>query len=110
MSTSRGGRNCPLYITEFGWATGGPGGKFTAPSATAQAQLIKTTYVSLWNARKKFNLQGAYYYAWRDLPPPVDYNHTVPVDYWGLHTGLLTEDTLPKPALAAIFAASQQMK
>jgi hypothetical protein len=107
---SVGARSWPLYITEFGWATGGPRGKYTAASEAAQAQLIKTTYVALWNARNKFRLQGTYYYDWRDLPPPIDYNHTVPVDYWGLHTGLIQVNTTAKPALTAIFDASQQMK
>jgi hypothetical protein len=104
-----GAKSWPLYITEFGWATGGPRSKYTVASDVQQANLIKSTYLALWGARRQFNLQGVYYYDWRDLPPPIDNNHTVPVDYWGLHTGLLQQDTEAKPALGAIFEASQLM-
>jgi hypothetical protein len=69
---------------------------------------VRTAYLTLWREREELGIQGITYYAWRDLPPPTDLPGSV--DYWGLHTGLLHEDTtLPKPALAALAQASQAM-
>jgi polysaccharide biosynthesis protein PslG len=96
----------PIYITEFGWATGGPRSKYTVSEAT-QARYVRTAYLTLWREREELGIQGITYYAWRDLPPPTDLPGSV--DYWGLHTGLLHEDTTPKPALAALAQASQAM-
>jgi hypothetical protein len=96
----------PIYITEFGWASGGPPSDQTVSEAQ-QADLVKRTYLRLWRNREELGFFGAFYYAWRDLPPPTDLVGSE--DYWGLHTGLLHEDTTPKPALAALGQAAAAM-
>jgi hypothetical protein len=48
----------------------------------------------LWKARKKLKLRGIVYYDWRDQPV-----YAGGKNFWGLHTGLLTINGKPKPAL-----------
>ena len=92
-----------VYVTEFGWATGGPPSGHTVDESK-QGRLIKSTYVKLAEQRKKLKIASVDYYAWRDAPPPTDFGGGP--DYWGLHTGLLRVDGTPKPALNAVLKAS----
>ena len=92
-----------VYVTEFGWATGGPPGEHTV-NESKQGRLIKNTYVKLAEQRKKLKIASVDYYAWRDVPPPTDFGGGP--DYWGLHTGLLRLDGTPKPALSQVLKAS----
>ena len=91
-----GGRRNALRITEFGWADHGPeshAGRYTSGSAR-QGPYIYQALRGLWKARKRLKLRGVVYYSWRDEPI-----YTGGKDFWGLHTGLLTINGTPKPAL-----------
>jgi hypothetical protein len=92
-----------VYVTEFGWATGGPPSGHTVDESK-QGRLVKNTYVKLVEQRKKLKIASVDYYAWRDVPPPTDFGGGP--DYWGLHTGLLRLNGTPKPALNAVLEAS----
>jgi polysaccharide biosynthesis protein PslG len=80
-----------VWITEFGWASGGPRNKLTV-SPARQATYLRKTYRLLAANRKRLRIAGAVWYSWRDVP-----GGTVWFDY----TGLFTADLTPKPAWGA---------
>jgi hypothetical protein len=86
------GDRSSLWITEFGWTTGGAKSRFTV-SEEGQANRISTTLFALAAERRALRLRGFVYFKWRDAPPYPD------SDPWPLHAGLLEDDGLPKPAL-----------
>jgi polysaccharide biosynthesis protein PslG len=93
-----GGSGEALRVTEFGWADRGPEvkkGRFTV-GAKKQAAYTSQAIQGLWKARFKLNLRGIVYYAWRD-----ESVYAGGKDFWGLHTGLLTLNGQPKPALTS---------
>jgi hypothetical protein len=88
---SRGGRSCAdsrprsrpaVWITELGWATGGPPSAFRVSEAR-QARLVERTLITLGARREGLGLRGVYFKlegltAYRDGR-----------DVFGLHTGLI---------------------
>jgi hypothetical protein len=88
----------PIWATEVGWSDTGPGGpQLVGPAG--QATQVGNLVRILVRDRRRLNLRGVVYYAWRDAPPYSD------KDFWGLHTGLLTLDGQPKPAYFALQAS-----
>ncbi|HEX6459553.1 MAG TPA: glycosyl hydrolase [Thermoleophilaceae bacterium] len=85
-----------IWITELGWADGGPSSSFTV-GAQGQARRVKAALTTLYNLRSQDRINGVVYFGWRDGAP---YAPTFK-DFWGLHTGLLRLDGTPKPALRA---------
>jgi hypothetical protein len=82
----------PTWITEMGWGTSTP--SFQAPTSPArQAELLRSTYDMLIGCRGRWNLQRAYWFAYRDIDPPPGQP-----DYVGYHTGLLDTSGRQKPA------------
>ena len=94
------GQRPPIWITEFGWASGGPASPFTT-TEREQAQRVGAALRELIDRREELGLRGAIYYAWRDAPP-----YEGGQDFFGLHTGLLDIAGRPKPALAAFRSAA----
>jgi hypothetical protein len=85
-----------IRATELGWSDIGPRSPFRV-GASGQSARISTSLPLLSKLRRKLRLKGFVYYSWKDAPPyPPLYQ-----DFWGLHTGLLTIDGRPKPALEA---------
>ena len=100
-----GDRRKRIWITELGWATGGPRHRFNVGQA-AQARRIRSTFRWIRNHRRALRLRGVVYFQWRDQPPyPPIYN-----DMWGLHTGLLDMAGRPKPALDAFRRAAASLR
>jgi hypothetical protein len=95
------GSSAPIWITEVGWASGGPASPFTVGDE-GQAERIRETLTAFWRRRKELGLRGVIYYNWRDAP-----RYEGGQDFFGLHTGLLDIDGDPKPALAAYRAATR---
>jgi hypothetical protein len=95
------GSSSPIWITEMGWASGGPDSPFTV-GERAQALLLRQALSELGERRRTLGLRGVVVYGWKDLP-------TYPggQDFWGLHTGLLRRDGSAKPALAAFREGAQ---
>jgi polysaccharide biosynthesis protein PslG len=96
------GSNAPIWITEIGWASGGPASPFTV-GAKEQAELVRGALTSLSRRRRELGLRGVIYFNWRDAPV-----YEGGRDFFGLHTGLLELDGRPKPALAAYRAAARR--
>ena len=83
-----------IWVTEFGWASGGPRSGFTTDEAGQAArvgQLVRQAIAQ----RTALNLRGLVLYNWRDGSDPSS------SDNWTQHTGLLRTDGSAKPALAA---------
>jgi hypothetical protein len=89
------GADTPVWITELGWATGGPPSAFRV-SERRQAVLIRRTLAELARRRRELRLRGVVYFNWRDSRPFAGGR-----EFFGLHTGLLRIDGSAKPALAA---------
>lgn len=90
-----GGAKTSLRVSEFGWADRGPEhprGRFTV--GKKQGPYTYQAIRGLWKARKRLKLRGIVYYDWRDQPV-----YAGGKNFWGLHTGLLTLNGKPKPAL-----------
>ena len=85
----------PIWITEVGWASGGPASPFTVDSQ-GQAERIRAALEIFHRRRKELGLQGVIYFNWRDAPV-----YAGGQDFFGLHTGLLDINGRPKPALDA---------
>lgn len=96
------GSDAPIWITEVGWASGGPSSPFTLDEQ-GQAQRIRSALEGLVRRRKELGLKGVIYFNWRDAPV-----YEGGQDFFGLHTGLLDIDGRPKPALDAYRSVARQ--
>lgn len=96
-----GGR---IWITEIGWASGGPDKRFT-PGPAGQAKRIDRTFRFAVRNRRKLGIRGITYFMWQDARPVPGFG-----DYWGLHTGLLDIDGNQKPAYNAFTRHSLKLR
>jgi hypothetical protein len=96
-----GADDVSVWITEIGWAAGGPGSSFTVSEAE-QARLVADLYKQAAAGARQLKLRGVIYYAWRDSPV-----YPGGEDFWGLHTGLVKRDNSVKPALDAFAKAAK---
>ncbi len=55
-----------LWVTEIGWASKGRRGHNLVKSEPVQAALLRRTFTALLRHAGRWNLRGAYWYAWRD--------------------------------------------
>ena len=98
----RHGDRAPIWITELGWASGGPPSDFTV-GLEGQARRVASALLSLGARRQRLGLRGVVYFDWRDVSPAGARQ-----DYWGLHTGLLDSAGVVKPALSAFGRAARE--
>jgi hypothetical protein len=80
-------KKAPIWITEVGWATGGPRTPLTV-TRRRQAAYLRQTFGLMSRFRLRFKIAGVIWYSLRDLPGGV----------WFNHTGLFTQDFAPKPS------------
>ena len=85
----------PIWVTEVGWASGGPASPFTSDEQ-GQAERIRAALGALVRRRAELGLLGVIYFNWRDAPV-----YEGGQDFFGLHTGLVDAEGNPKPALDA---------
>jgi hypothetical protein len=90
----------PIWITEFGWASGGPPSSFTV-GAKLQARYILQSIVTLAEDASALEIRGVIYYDWQDGNP-----YAGRTNFWGFHTGLVALDGIEKPALSAYYQAA----
>jgi hypothetical protein len=100
----RGHVDVPIWVTEFGWASGGPGSDFTV-GAARQAQQLGDAIIGLAHRRKELGVRGFVYFNYKDAPP-----YAGGKDFWGLHTGLREIDGKPKPAFEAYRVAVRTLR
>lgn len=96
-------RALPMWLTEVGWSTGGPLGRYRAPGSTLverernQARYLREAYRGLFGTADSLRIRGA---TWFSLADP---RFTSPVpDMWYHHSGLFREDGATKPAWKAM--------
>ena len=94
------GSSPSIWITEVGWASGGPASPFTV-GERGQAERVRQALGWLSRSREELGLLGVIYYSWRDAPV-----YEGGQDFFGLHTGLLDIEGRPKSALSAYRAAA----
>jgi hypothetical protein len=95
---ARDDRGTPVWVTEAGWATGGPRGPFRATKAR-QAELIRALVRRLRARAAADRIGGVYLFSLQD-------RRTRPgeTDWFGPHTGLFDLQGRPKPAWTALAA------
>lgn len=87
----RHGDRARLWITEFGWSTGGDASAFRV-SERGQAERIAAVLSGLLAERRALRLRGFVLFKWRDAVAPPELES----DPWPLHTGLIRANGLPK--------------
>ena len=81
-----------LYLTEIGWATGRPDGRFQVSEST-QARYLRDIYGRLIGVRSRYNIRGAIWFSLIDLCNPW---------FWGERTGLWRSDGTHKPSWTSL--------
>jgi hypothetical protein len=94
----------PIWITEFGWATGGPPSAFRVGEGE-QAERIEETLLALARRRRELRLRGIVYFNWRDSVPFRGGG-----DFFGLHTGLLRRSGSAKPAFDSYRRVAESLE
>jgi hypothetical protein len=89
------GDPAPVWITEVGWASGGPS-SFLTLDEPGQAQTISDFLDQVARQRVALGLRGVIYFQWKDVDPA-----TTDWDIWIGHLGLLRTDGSAKPSLSA---------
>jgi hypothetical protein len=92
-----------LWLTEYGWSTGGdPGNRFHASEARQRRKLVRMTR-ALLRERARLRLRGIYWFALRDAESGAD-----DPTWWGWDTGLLRADGSAKPAFESYLRLAAQ--
>ena len=94
LMDGQGDRRTPIWVTELGWATGGPRSPFRT-SRAGQATRITRTFRALIAARWRLRLGRIIVFGLQDVAVPAS------EVWWGLRTGLFDVAGRPKPAWGA---------
>lgn len=98
------GDSARIWVTEIGWASGGPASPFTV-GERRQARLIRRMLERLGRARARLGIRGVVYFNWRDSRPFAGGG-----EFFGLHTGLLRLNGTAKPALSAYARGARSLR
>jgi len=104
IADAHGDASAGLWMTELGWATGGPTSPYNL-GERGQAELVTRVWAALVSRRSQLKLRGMIYFNWRDQPPYAPGFQ----DFFGLHTGLLDIYGSPKPAYGSLSRAVRAM-
>jgi hypothetical protein len=94
-----------LWVTEFGWSTGGDASAFRV-TERGQADRIAGALSALIAERRALRLRGFIFFKWKDAVAPPELGR----DPWPLHAGLLRADGAPKPGFAAFARVVQALR
>jgi hypothetical protein len=95
ITRAHGDGRKPIWITEMGWATGGPVSRHTRAyrtSTSGQARRVSSTLRAFARARRKLGIGLVVWFSLQDRLPGSGER-----DWWGLHTGLFEANGNPKP-------------
>jgi hypothetical protein len=79
-----------IWLTELGWATGGPSSPFRTSQA-GQARRLTQTYRLALRLRRRYRVGAVVWFSWRDRPLAIGER-----DWWAPHTGLYSASGRPK--------------
>src|SRR4051794_5381309 len=96
IMADNGDSSSGVWITEIGWATGGPKYRYNTDEA-GQAARLRDLYTTLVRRRCELKVRGVVWSMWRDIPPP---------DEWTQYTGLERQNGSAKPSYNAYRNAS----
>ena len=96
VMNAAGDRDKKIWVTEFGWATGGGHPDFSV-SFARQAMYLRQTYGELISRRRSLGVRGAVWYLFRDWT-----DHRDSLGGWPTRAGLLTTSGAAKPAWRAL--------
>ncbi len=101
---NRHGDRSRLWITEFGWSTGGGASAFRV-GERGQADRIAASLSALVAERRLLRLRGFVFFRWKDAAAPPELEG----DPWPLHTGLLDAGGSPKRGFWAFALAVEAL-
>jgi hypothetical protein len=104
LMNADGARRKALFITEYGWASGGPANPYRAASPRAEASMTSAFLSWLVHKRRSLRVLGAAYPMWRDFTPPPG-----GADTWGYHLGLLNLAGRAKPVYGSVLGAARRV-
>jgi hypothetical protein len=90
----------PLFVTEVGWATGGPvsgGTRKFKTTIRGQAKKLSSTFGALTRARLRYKIGAILWFSWRDRR-----RFKGERNWWAIHTGLINRRGKAKPAFRAL--------
>src|SRR5947209_19527953 len=96
-----GDGSTPIWVSEFGWGTGGVKLQRSPIKATLsqQAHKLTKTYALFQRNAGNLGIARALWFSYSDRPP-------IGPDFWTNHAGLFTVDGKAKPAWSAYAAAA----
>jgi hypothetical protein len=83
------------WVTELGWASGGPRGEALVKTPSQQAKLLRASFRLLLRKRKAWNVRSVHWYSWRDTAT------NAAICKWCPKSGLRTSDGGEKPSIRA---------
>ncbi len=86
------GDNQAIWVTEIGWASGGKRSQDLVKDRHRQARLLRRTFARFVAKHEAWNLDGAFWYAWRDT------ERGRAVCAWCARSGLISRSGSQKPA------------
>jgi polysaccharide biosynthesis protein PslG len=89
------GDDAGIWVTELGWASGGPRKNGLVKTPKAQARLLTSSITTLITKRRAWRIRGVLWYAWRDAPPEATDCE------WCPKSGLRKQSGAAKPAANA---------
>jgi len=98
LATRVGDGNVGIWVTELGWASGGPQGQALVKTPAEQARLLRKSFRFLIRKRVEWRIRSVHWYSWRDTDSRAQ------ICSWCPESGLRTSSGGEKPA-AATFRA-----
>ena len=90
----------PVWLTEFGWASGTPDQFCRNKGLTGQRDSLVSSFEMILENRAAWNIQRLFWFMWRDPAPGSEYANLCRICGTG---GLLNYDRTPKPAYDAFI-------
>lgn len=96
VAARNGDADKPIFITEYGWATGGVQ-PYIVTDQQCQAALLYAATKRLWDLRDELHIHAVAQFQWHDVPTSTT--------SWPHFAGVIDADDNPKPSLTAYQAA-----
>jgi hypothetical protein len=90
-----------MWITEIGWASGGPKKEPFNKGKAGQGKVLKDAYKGFKKHAGKYNLRGIFWYSWRDKPGGDE------ICTWCGYAGLRAKNGTAKPSWDAFVKVAK---